>query len=96
MSKLYYGSISLTELLAKAKEGHPSFVRANNGKIYVNVSLWLNDEKDQFGNSASMKISDKGEHKGSYIGNLKESEGARELTQSESNQLANSLEDLPF
>lgn len=68
MSKNYYGSICFTDLMAKAKEGHKAFSKGTNGKIYVNVDLWINDNPDQYGNSASIKID-----KETYIGNLKES-----------------------
>ena len=36
--------------------------------------MWLKDQPDQFGNMVSLKISDKNDVKGAYIGNLKKGE----------------------
>lgn len=76
MSKLYGGSICLTDLLAKAKEGHSAFIRSQNGKVYCNVNIWMNDEVDKFGNIMSFQLNsqkDKREAEGKiYIGNAKE------------------------
>lgn len=75
MSQLYGGSICLTDLIAKAKEGHSAFSKANNGKIYFNFNAWLNDEPDQYGNDMSVQLNsskDKREAEGKvYIGKAK-------------------------
>jgi len=42
------GSICLTELIEKAKAQHSAFSKAANGKIYVNFTGWVNDNKDNF------------------------------------------------
>ena len=55
MSKLLYGSIDFSKLLELAKAGNKAFSKAQNGKIYVNINVWLNDEKDQYGNDASLQ-----------------------------------------
>ena len=97
MAKNFYGSICLTDIIEQAKQLHPSFSKASNGKVYLNVNLWLNDQEDKFGNKASLKISDKDEVKGIYIGNLKEGKsGSAGLTEKDSSELTDSLEDLPF
>lgn len=78
MSQSYYGSICLTDLIAKAKEQHPAYSKAQNGKIYVNINAWLNDEADKFGNVLSLQLSEKKDQKVNgksfYIGNCKKSE----------------------
>ena len=42
------GSICLTELIEKAKAQHSAFSKAANGKIYVNFTGWVNDNKDHY------------------------------------------------
>jgi hypothetical protein len=74
MSQNFYGSICITDILNEANNLHPSFSKGKNGKIYLNVTMWLNDQPDQFGNMVSVKISDKNDVKGAYIGNLKKGE----------------------
>jgi len=49
----------------------------SNGAKYLNVVVWINDEPDQYGNSASIQISQSKEEreqkvKATYVGNLKE------------------------
>ncbi|CAB4151454.1 hypothetical protein UFOVP597_18 [uncultured Caudovirales phage] len=56
-NRLFIGSICLSDLNAKAKEGHPAFSKANNGKIYVNVNLWHNEEPDQYEKVAQLQLS---------------------------------------
>lgn len=76
MSQLLYGSLDFTKILEQAKAGHKAFSRAENGKIYFNVRMWVNDEKDQHGNDASVQLTFKGATKEErfYVGNLKISE----------------------
>lgn len=76
MAKFSTGSLCLTTLIEKAKEGHSAFSKSEkNGKIYFNVALWENDEPDEFGNNYSMQLNSKEEKQASepktYIGNLK-------------------------
>lgn len=76
MSKNFYGSICLTDLLEAAKQGHDGFEKSGkNGKIYGNITVWLNDEVDKFGNIMSIQLNEKQDSqqfKKFYIGNLKE------------------------
>lgn len=72
------GSIDLnkidkTKIVTTDKNGNPF----ENGAKYLNVVVWLNDEADKYGNSASIQISQSKEErdagvKATYIGNLKE------------------------
>ncbi len=75
MSKLNSGSLCLTDLIEQAKKGHSAFTKAGNGKIYVNVLLWDNDELDKYGNKYSMQLNSTKEMKDTegkiYVGNFK-------------------------
>ncbi len=83
MNQLFYGSICLSDLIEKAKTKHSAFSKAQNGKIYVNVNVWLNAEKDKFGNVMSIKVTPSKEKKdieeGFYIGNCKQSDGPKPI-----------------
>lgn len=71
----FYGSIDFSKLLEQAKAGNKAFTKNENGKIYLNVRVWVNDEKDNYGNDASFQSNFKGATKEDrfYFGNLKES-----------------------
>lgn len=71
----YYGSIDFTKLLEQAKAGSKAFTKSENGKIYLNVRVWVNDQKDAYGNDASFQATFKDAPKEQkfYFGNLKES-----------------------
>lgn len=71
MSTLFNGSICLTDI-PKEK----ITVSAKNGKKYLNINLWLNDEADQFNNNGSIQVSQSKEEREAkaakqYIGNFK-------------------------
>jgi hypothetical protein len=80
--KLNYGSLCYTEIVAQAKNGHPAFSRAQNGKVYFNIDIWLNDEPDKLGNTISVSLAKKkGEDvKSVTIGNLKANEPQPQIT----------------
>jgi hypothetical protein len=100
MSKLLTGSIDLnkidkTKIISTDKNGKPF----ENGAKYLNVVVWLNDEADQYGNNASIQISQSKEErdagaKAIYIGNLKEPQSRNnEPTSTNRESVA---DDLPF
>ena len=105
MSKMLTGSIDLNKIdkskvVTTDKNGNPF----SNGAKYLNVVVWINDEPDQYGNNASVQISQSKEErdnkvKATYIGNLKEYSSQpsvisnKETTQSLSNE---EPDDLPF
>lgn len=78
MNTLYGGSICLTELIEQAKKGHSAFSKAQNGKVYVNMLTWMNDEPDKYGNTMSHQLSSSKELREKegkiYIGNSKKLE----------------------
>lgn len=98
MSKLFYGSICLTDILDKAKQIHKAFMRAKNGKIYVDIAVWLNDEADKFGNVMSVQVNAKEKENRIYIGNLKPAEpkSLEPLTNDDVTELENLSDDLLF
>jgi hypothetical protein len=98
MSKLLYGSIDFSKLLELAKSGNKAFSKAENGKIYLNLNVWINDTKDQYGNDASIQTSFKDASKEDkiYFGNLKLSEQQAPKPLEENNSDIPSADDLPF
>jgi hypothetical protein len=75
MAQSYYGSIDFSKLIEQAKSGNKAFSKSENGKIYLNVRMYVNDEVDKFGNVASFQSNFKGANKEDkfYFGNMKES-----------------------
>lgn len=82
MSKFLTGSICLTDIVAHLNAKHSAFSKSEkNGKIYVSIKQWLNDDPDQYGNHASIQLNstqdgkerDKAANGGKevYIGNMK-------------------------
>jgi hypothetical protein len=72
----YIGSINFSELMEKAKACHSAFnVSEKNNKIYVNVTVWLNDAPDKYGNMISIQLSSAEEYREAegkvYVGNAK-------------------------
>ena len=96
------GSIDLnkidkTKIVSTDKNGNPF----ENGAKYLNVVVWLNDEADKYGNSASIQISQSKEEreagvKAIYIGNLKEPQSRSNELASAKNALATDDNQLPF
>jgi hypothetical protein len=75
MATGFYGLIDFSKLLEQAKAGNKAFSKSENGKIYLNVRVYVNDEVDKYGNIASFQSNFKGAQNEDkfYFGNLKES-----------------------
>lgn len=93
MAQGLYGSICIEDLFGAAiqKDGQGnSWVNLSalqgsaikrgerNGKTYINIGVWINDQLDQYGNIAGISISQSQEERQAgikrvYIGNLKQS-----------------------
>lgn len=76
MSDFILGSICMSILIEKAREGHSAFSKsAKDGRVYFNYAEWINDEANEFGQHSSILLSphkDKKETEGKvYIGNGK-------------------------
>lgn len=100
MSKLFYGSICVTDLIEQAKAKHSAFTKGQNGKIYCNANVWLNDEQDKFGNIMALQLNPSKEKKDVdkklYVGNFKESEGQKPVSDKDVKSLEIPADDLPF
>lgn len=95
--------IDKSKLVTTDKNGNPF----SNGAKYLNVVVWLNDTADQYGNNASIQISQSKEereqgNKAVYIGNLKEyqSNNVNNIqvngAQTVAPDLGGNADDLPF
>jgi hypothetical protein len=79
MATFYTGSICLSDI---PKE---KITEAKNGKKYLNLTLWVNDTADQYGNIGSIQVSQTKEQrdaqeKKQYIGNFKQPQGVAQST----------------
>lgn len=95
MSTLFNGSICLTDI-PKDK----ITVSQKNGKNYLNINLWLNDEADKFNNNGSIQVSQSKEEREAkvpkqYIGNFKYAQVKTAQAQEETPDLE-VADDLPF
>ena len=96
MSTFYNGSICLTDIpKEKITEG-------KNGKKYLNVTLWVNDTPDQYGNIGSVQVSQtkeqrEAQEKKQYIGNFKQPNAQATAAQATAAPAsADTNDDLPF
>ena len=102
MSQLFYGSICITDILEKAKQKHSAFTKGNNNKIYLNISVWMNDQEDKYGNIMSLLMSSKKEMKDAegktYIGNCKKSEFKEPapIDDKDASSITEAIDDIPF
>jgi hypothetical protein len=96
MSTLYNGSICLSDIpkdkITKSEK---------NGKSYLNFNLWVNDEKDQYGNIGSINVSQSKEERKSgakkiYFGNIKPVERNAQPQQAAPSNEPDLADDLPF
>lgn len=98
------GSIDLNKIdkskvVTTDKNGNPF----SNGAKYLNVVVWINDQPDQYGNNASIQISQSKEErenkvKATYIGNLKEYQSQTSVnnTHVQETSVSDGNDDLPF
>jgi|ERR1700676_153745 len=76
----YYGSIDVTTLLKQANLPHSAFIRAGKeNKAFAQITVWVNEEPDQYGNYVSIKLNSASAELAKvegaiYLGNLKKSE----------------------
>lgn len=98
-NQLFYGSICLSDLLEQAKAKHSAFTKAQNGKIYVSVNVWLNNETDKFGNIMSIQLNPTKEMKDLdkklYIGNCKKADGPKPINDRDTSNLDLDGVDIP-
>lgn len=93
MSKLYNGSICLSDIPRDKVT-----ISEKNGKKYLNINIWVNDEIDQYGNIGSIQLSQSKAERTSgekklYIGNFKQPQQSATTSQNANNLV---VDDLPF
>lgn len=103
---LLNGSLDLTLILAKAKEQHSAFSKSTkNNHIYFNITQWVNEEPNEFGQHSSLLLNSSKDGKATegkvYIGNAKKADpqGTEPIDKStvkEVESIAEELNDLPF
>lgn len=94
------GSFCLNDVIEAMKAGHSAFSKSEkNGKTYVSIKQWVNEEEDQYGNHSSISLnSDKtapeAERKvNKYIGNMKRQRlGGAPVTTEDAAQMAANFE----
>lgn len=100
MPRLFNVSLCLTDLILKANERHSAFSKSEkNGKIYVNLTEWLNDAVNDHGQISSFKLNSKEDKKAAegifYIGNGKEAK-MKEPEAIKTEDVPALIDDLPF
>ena len=95
MSKFYNGSICLSDI-PKDK----ITTSEKNGKKYLNIIIWVNDE-EKFGNIGSIQVSQSKDERDAketkvYIGNFKEPKAVEQQQPSNGAESLSDLQDLPF
>ena len=94
-------SIDLTKFkeLLQSNPNHSAFTKHSNGRTYVNVTIWENEEADKFGNNVSIQVNSKKEQRDiegkHYVGNGKKSGSAPTQSAPVQAPIATSTE-LPF
>lgn len=93
MAKLLTGSIDLSKI-DKSK----LYKSEKTGKTYLNISIWVNDNVDQYGNIASVQQYMGKDVEKNYIGNLKEfkKDEVQEVRAEEVPSAIDVSDDLPF
>ncbi len=65
-------SICLTDVQELIAKKHPSVNTAKNGKVYINLDMWVNDTPDQYGNDIAIKVYNKDTKESKFVGNGKQ------------------------
>lgn len=115
MAQGYYGSICLDDLFGQSigkdqqgnrwvcldqLKGHHVNI-GKNGKVYVNIGVYVNDQEDQYGQIAGISLSQseqdrKNQVKRVYIGNLKASGGQQQQQPQQQQQQFQPSQQSPF
>ena len=99
-TKFLTGSICLTDLSEQEKKQHSAITRSANGKLYVNIKLFLADDTDNFGNNGAILLNPKkdAEQEKHYIGNVKYVKSKESKTDEHVKKVSDVeiLDDLPF
>ena len=94
-------SMDLTKFkeLLQQNPNHSAFTKHSNGRMYVNLTIWENEEADKFGNNVSIQVNSKKEQRDvegkHYVGNGKKSGSSPTQAAAAQTSIATSTE-LPF
>lgn len=94
MAKLITASLDVTKIVKE------KLVKGKKG-TYANLTIWVNDEVDQFGNDVSIQQSLSKDERESgapkiYLGNGKTHNGSNAAAQTSAAETEDGQEDLPF
>ena len=92
MNQLFIGSICVSDI-PKDK-----LTQAKNGKLYLNIDIWINENVDQYGNIGSVSVRQSKEEREAklkkvYFGNFKTSDLKPSAPAAPNDDV---LSDLPF
>lgn len=95
MNKFLNGGINLSKIPKEA------ITTDKNGNKWLNITVWLNETPDQYGNSGSVQINQTKEQRDAkapkvYIGNLKAPEKKQEQVFVSGSTEPRDMESLPF
>ena len=95
MNKFLNGGINLSKIPKEA------ITTDKNGNKWLNITVWLNEAPDQYGNSGSIQINQTKEQRDAkvpkvYIGNLKAPEKKQEQVFVSGSTQPQDYEQLPF
>lgn len=100
MSRLFYGSIDVTKIdKSKIESVDKNGNAFKNGAKYLPITIWVNDEPDNYGNKLSVQQGQSLEERNAkaakiYLGNLKENEPKGQQSEPTASQPVNDT--LPF
>ena len=95
-------SIDLTKFkeLLQQNANHSAFTKHANGRMYVNLTIWENEEVDKFGNNVSLQVNSKKEQRDAegkhYVGNGKKSGSAPQQAAAPGQTPVETSTELPF
>lgn len=73
MAKNINISLSLQKIGDAVRAGHGSITTDKKGNKYVNVTLWVNDKEDDYGNDISLQLNSRTQGDAKvYVGNAKQ------------------------
>jgi len=103
MSKSFNASINITRLFEAFKAKHSAFSKSEKtGEMFCNLTLFINDQPDQYDNDGSIKLNSKKEKreaekdlfKKGYVGNFKANKSNEPAPINDSD--TQEYDDLPF
>lgn len=75
MSKSFFGSINIAKILELVKSKSPAIYSTDGNPLtgMLNISIYINDTEDKYGNIGTITVKNKETGQVVYIGNFKQS-----------------------